>query len=141
MMAKDYKNKISLYIRQVLLRHGINITRAVSNEKLSCFFGLINPIISDKKLVRLGDEADGGYLVPFDLDGIEACFSPGVSLEASFELNLAKYGIKSYLADYSVDASPIENKLFDFEKKYLGAQNNNIYMTLQAWINKKEPKG
>jgi hypothetical protein len=140
-MAKFYEKKISSYIRQALLKYGINVTRAVSDEKLSHFFNLINPIISDKKLVRVGDEEDGGYLVPFDLNGIEACFSPGVSLEASFELNLAKFGVKSYMADYSVNASPIENNLFDFEKKYLGAQNDEIFMTLQSWVDKKEPNG
>jgi hypothetical protein len=37
------------------------------------------PQTTDKALIRLGPNKDGGYLVPNDLDGIEACFSPGVS--------------------------------------------------------------
>ena len=141
MTKKNFIQSIFKKIRQRLLRENINVSRAVSDEKLRYFFRLINPIGTDKPLVRLGDMADGGYLVPSDWDGIKACFSPGVSLEASFELNLAKYGIKSYLADYSVDSSPIQNNLFDFEKKYLGAQNDDIYMTLESWVESKEPKG
>lgn len=141
MMTKNLIQSTLKHIRQLFLGSGINVTRAVSDEKLRLFFGLINPIGSDKPLVRLGDEADGGYLVPMDLDGVTACFSPGVSLEASFELNLTEYGIKSYLADYSVDSSPFHNNLFDFEKKYLGAQNDDVYMTLESWVSNKEPKG
>lgn len=141
MKTKEFMQNMIKSIRQLFLGRGINISRSVSDEKLKYFFELINPIGTDKPLVRLGDNADGGYLVPFDWDGINACFSPGVSLEASFELNLAEYGIKSYLADYSVDSSPIQNILFDFEKKYLGAHNDNIYMTLESWVANKEPKG
>ena len=38
----------------------------------------IRPDTTDKPLIRLGSEADGGYLVPDDLEGIVACFSPDV---------------------------------------------------------------
>jgi hypothetical protein len=125
-------------IKYHLLKFGILVLPASSSEKLNNFFSLINPVETDKKLVRLGDAADGGYLVPNDLDGICACFSPGVSHEASFELALAQLGIKSYLADYSVESSPVEHHLLDFEKRYLGAKNDDIYMTLESWIQKKE---
>lgn len=38
-----------------------------------------------KDLIRLGPNGDGGYLVPDDLTGIEACFSPGVCATSEFE--------------------------------------------------------
>jgi hypothetical protein len=85
--------------------------------------------------------ADGGYLVPNDLQGISACFSPGVSKEASFELAFANKGIQCYLADYSVNGPPFENQHFDFEKKYLGPENNQVFMTLERWVNEKQPIG
>jgi hypothetical protein len=44
------------------------------------------------------------------------------------------------LADYSVEYPPIYNKLFDFEKKYLGSKNDEIFMTLESWIELKKPK-
>jgi hypothetical protein len=43
-----------------------------------------------KAMIRLGREADGGYLVPDDLSGIVACFSPGVDVIAAFELDLQR---------------------------------------------------
>lgn len=102
---------------------------------------MINPVETNKPLIRLGDDADGGYLIPNDLEGIRACFSPGVSCEASFELDLASRQIKSYLADYSVSSAPFQNDLIDFEKKYLGTEITEMFMTLESWMQRKEPNG
>lgn len=77
---------------------------------------LLKPIKTNHELIRIGGDGDGGYLIPNDLVGIDSCFSPGVSSVADFENDLTKKGIKCFLADFSVDAPPIKNKLFDFEK-------------------------
>jgi hypothetical protein len=105
-------------------------------SKLRGFFNSVKPVITNHKLVRIGGDSDGGYLVPDDLSGIETCFSPGVAETASFESELAKRGITCFLADYSVDAAPSENPLFHFEKKYLGSKNDSMYMTLENWVNR-----
>ena len=47
---------------------------------------LLKPVRSSYPLVRIGGDQDGAYLLPNDLKGIEACFSPGVSYKKSFEL-------------------------------------------------------
>jgi hypothetical protein len=39
-------------------------------------------------IVRIGGIDDGGYLLPDDFDDIAACFSPGVSETATFEIDL-----------------------------------------------------
>lgn len=78
-----------------------------------------------QELMRIGGSGDGGYLGPKDLRGVEACFSPGVALNASFETALAELGIRSFLADYSVDSPPVENPLFDFQKRFLGVQSED----------------
>ena len=41
-------------------------------------FELLKPKASKTPLIRIGGDIDGSYLVPDDLDGITACFSPGV---------------------------------------------------------------
>lgn len=133
------KNKLRHLFKEILLRRNIFFKRATSEVYLQIFFALINPVTTNKTLIRIGDYSDGGYLIPNDLVGIEACFSPGVSTEASFETELAKYNIKSYLADYSVEGPPVKNKFFDFEKKYLGTENTDMYMTLESWMNQKGP--
>jgi len=108
------------------------------NSKLSDLkqtISLVSPQSVDVPLIRLGGDGGGGYLLPNDLEGITACFSPGVDFTALFEKDLAtKYAIKSYLADYSVTESPEENPYIHFEKKFLGTDNNQKFMRLQDWF-------
>ncbi len=48
---------------------------------------VLRPFDVGHPLIRIGAFSDGGYLVPSDLQGIKACFSPGVSQQSSFELS------------------------------------------------------
>ena len=89
-------------------------------------------------LIRIGDEGDGGYLLPDDFNGIRHCFSPGVSTTADFEEDVARrFGIKSFMADASVDGPPMDNPLFEFDRKFLGAAQNETFTTLGAWVEEK----
>lgn len=88
-------------------------------------------------LVRVGGNSDGGYLVPDVLDGIRYCFSPGVADSASFETDLLQRGIKSFLADFSVDGPPTGLPECDFVKKFVGAANSETTMTLDSWVAEK----
>jgi hypothetical protein len=135
------KNSIKHTLKEKFLKRNIFFIRSTNNLDLKSFFEMINPVLTDAPLIRIGDDSDGGYLIPNDLEGIEACFSPGVSSEASFEFTLAQRNIKSYLADYSVDSAPLNHQLFDFTKKYLGSKNTDIYMTLESWISEKRLVG
>jgi len=129
--------KVERVIKTWLRERGVRFGKTTSPERLDGFFKLIRPVTTNHELVRIGKKADGGYLLPNDFSGINVCFSPGVSLEVHFEVALAKMGIKSYLADYSVDFPPIRNPMFDFEKKFLGMENDAIHTTLESWVNSK----
>lgn len=96
---------------------------------------LLQPVRSPRPLVRIGADTDGGYLMPDDFDGVEACFSPGVAESAHFELALANKGIKSFMADYSISEVPIEHHLFNFEKLFLGTSTDRKkFIRLDDWI-------
>jgi hypothetical protein len=69
----------------ILATLGISVSRCVDVQLVRCLIKRLHPVTTDKKLVRIGGEGDGGYLVPDDLDGVMACFSPGVGATASFE--------------------------------------------------------
>jgi hypothetical protein len=125
--------------KKIFLTLGFGIERTVGDQNLLDFFAMTRPVTTNHSLVRIGGDADGGYLVPNDLAGIEFCFSPGVSEVANFENDLTKIGVKCFLADYSVESPPIKNILFDFEKKYLGSKDNDIFMRLETWIASKAP--
>jgi hypothetical protein len=131
-----------------VLQHLLAILRAsiavgVPISDLRSALKLIQPKASPAPLVRIGGGGDGGYLVPDDLEGLVACFSPGVAESANFELALAERGVRSFMADYSVDRSPVENVLFDFEKLFLATHNQaGKFMRLDNWIaSKKQTKG
>jgi hypothetical protein len=94
----------------------------------------LTPQASDTPLLRLGDFGDGGYLVPDDLRGIAACYSPGVSAQASFEMDLAKRGIPSFMADASVEGPPLDVPGARFVPKFLGDRDAGDTMTLATWV-------
>lgn len=116
------------------------LSRKVQKEALEIFLSEVRPVTTNHPLVRIGGDSDGGYLVPDDMDGIDACFSPGVADRADFELHMAARGIPCFMADYSVEKPPIQNPLFHFQKKYLGPVNDERFMTLEHWVNQCAPE-
>ena len=133
------KRKIKTFINEWLIQHGRFLGQSSSPEYLDEFFEHTKPVTTNYELIRAGDHGDGGYLIPNDLDDVDFCFSPGVSAVASFENFLTTRNIPCFLADYSVEAPPFENKLFDFEKKYLGTCNSEVFTTLDSWVARKAP--
>ena len=118
---------------------GIFIDPMISKDDLLNFTDKLRPVNLLQSLIRVGDDKDGGYLIPDDLPGIKACFSPGVDDIASFEQGLLDKGIGSHLADYSVETIPDGAKALSFEKKFLGASSHDHFISLEDWVNKYEP--
>lgn len=122
--------------RSGLFALGLNVTTQTTPSDVLGLIQELRPLDCGKNLIRIGAAGDGGYLVPDDLEGIEYCFSPGVNTVSDFENHLADLGIKSFLADYSVDAPPIGRPEFTFDKKFLGSANRGEYFTLASWKDK-----
>jgi hypothetical protein len=100
----------------------------------------MKPIKSAQPLKRFGPKGDGGYLAPDDFDGVSACFSPGVSDVAGFELEFANKGITCFLIDASVEKAPIEHEHIHFEPLFLGAKSDGLKLiSLEDWVNEKAP--
>ena len=128
-------------LRALFYRGNYHVSQATDPARLREFFAMVRPQTTDRELIRVGGPGDGGYLIPQDLSGVDVCFSPGVSTVADFERDLASRGIKCYLADFSVDAPPVANELFDFEKKFLGTRNDDVFITLEDWVQRKAGVG
>jgi hypothetical protein len=99
----------------------------------------LHPVKTKYDLIRIGGDNDGGYLLPNDLSGVSTCFSPGVDVTASFEKDLLSRGIRSHLADGSVDGAPDNIEVASFTKKYLDGVNTDDYMTLEFWVKREAP--
>jgi hypothetical protein len=134
-------NKVD--IRHQLIKNGFYLTKAnVSKADITHLISKLRPVSTDKPLIRLGSEYDGGYLLPNDLDDIVACFSPGVSFCSDFEIAVSEIGIECYLADHSVDAPVFKNSRFNFIKKFIGNSIDDRFITLEDWIeDSKIPDG
>ncbi len=97
------------------------------------------PMTQDKEMIRLGPKGDGGYLVPDDLVGIEACFSPGVCFVSGFEKDCADLGMKVFMADKSVEKPAELHELFHFTQKYVGVTTSDNFMTVDDWVSASLP--
>lgn len=94
----------------------------------------LHPQLTGRPLLRLGPGADGGYLVPDDLEGVGACFSPGVSEISGFEKDCAERGIPVFMADRSVPGPAEAHSLFYFTRKFVGVTTNDDFMTMDHWV-------
>jgi hypothetical protein len=115
-------------------------TRQTSRDRLERLLEKLRPLTSGRELIRLGPEGDGGYVLPDDLAGIEACFSPGVSGISGFEQDCAERGMKVFLADRSVSGPACRHELFTFTKKFVGATTDDDFMTLDEWVTASLPE-
>jgi hypothetical protein len=111
----------------------VNATTPTAASDLMRFITKLRPQNCGIDLIRIGARGDGGYLIPDDLEGIEYCFSPGVYTSSAFETHLADLGIRSFLADYSVDGPAIPRPEFTFDKKFIGAMDRGNFITLASW--------
>lgn len=103
------------------------------------FMRLAAPVDTGMPLRRIGSSGDGGYLVPDDLEGIVAVFSPGVDTTANFEREFADRDVPCFLADASVAGPPFAHPRFSFWPAFLGSQPGPSVITLDAWVEKCAP--
>jgi len=139
----DLKTKIRSLIYRALTPVGnyfhFSLDFRVYAPAVKALIARLHPVEPIKPLIRIGPDGDGGYLLPDDLEGIVACFSPGVDIESRFEVQLADRGMELFLADYSVEKPRFDHPRFHFTKKYIGAMDHGIFMSMDTWVNKSLP--
>lgn len=127
------------YVKSLLERAARNriwIEHTAGDKQLEEFFRSVRPEAITPELKRFGGDGDGAYLIPDDLERISALVSPGVSTEVDFDLEFAEMGIPVFMADASVDGPPVDHENFNFYKKFIGVQRNDVFMTLDDLCNK-----
>ena len=124
--------KFNQLIKNIFIGKNLKLSR-FNQDKVKIFLRKIKIIDSGHKLIRIGANTDGGYLLPNILDQVEYCFSPGVGDIDTFENHLLKYNIKSFLADGTVNY----NRKHNFIKKNLNSFNDDKNIRLEDWISEK----
>lgn len=80
--------------------------------------------------VRLGNEYDGGYVVPSIALNCDALVSIGVGPDVSFDLALAQRGAQIIQFDHTVEKLPVEHPSFRFFKKGWGSRSEGEFLCL-----------
>lgn len=126
-------------IQALLLRRGVYLAKSSSPDSLKSLLLAVWPFETEHKLVRIGPghRADGGYLVPDDLDGIARVFSPGVSKTVGFEEWFLSKGIPCELLDGSISEPPSAHPLVNFEPLWLSSFSDSKNITLDEWVSQK----
>ena len=133
-------NLLRIILQKFLYNFNLKLSKLIEEKTLLDFLYKLRPYKTNHKLIRLGETGDGGYMIPDDLIGIDACITAGVGTMIGFEYDLAKKDIDCYMADYSVDKLPISNKKFHFLKKFIGTENSEIYIKFDEYFSKiKKP--
>ena len=130
-------------IRRVTDFMGVNLTLRSQSLGMTPFHQVVDLLnrIAPKNYghqeIRIGLNADGGYVVPDDFTGITECFSPGCAGYWHFEEFLeSNFGIHSHICD-SEDQRPGDlGPKQDFEPYYLGPATEKNFITLQDWVEK-----
>ncbi len=115
------------------------VARATNPTDLLQLLEQLHPVVPDTGLRRIGPTGDGGYLVPDDLDGIVACFSPGVGAFSGFELDCVELGMRAHLADASVASPQFADDRLDFIPRFIRAVPDAESITLDDWVTTAEP--
>jgi hypothetical protein len=106
---------------------------------------ILRPKPSPVPLVRIGGDGDGAYLVPDDLEGVVACFSPGVNNWKTFEDELVNvHGMTCHMCDRSSDveafATPLVAGRQTFLKKWLDVDGAADSIALADWVEMQAPR-
>ncbi|MEM9251236.1 MAG: hypothetical protein AAGB29_02700 [Planctomycetota bacterium] len=135
------KRAVTRSLAEASARLGLMPGRLTPKDRLVSLIESLHPIDAGVPLIRLGPTTnegvylgDGGYLVPDDLDGIAACFSPGVSDLSGFEMDCATRGMEVFLADASVDGPGEDHERFHFRKKFIGAFDGTEFDAFDRWV-------
>ena len=88
----------------------------------------LRPKASPVPLRRIGGDNDGAYLVPDDLEGVAACFSPGVNNFKDFEDELCRaHGMRAHMCDASSNPALFRTPLIrgqqTFTRKWLAPKD------------------
>ena len=133
------KHLIRNGIQRLAARNEVFIGGLAAKADVRAAISLLRPVAIQTPLVWIGGQGDGGYLLPDDLDGIDACFSPGVDDVATFETQLVRdYPILCFLADASVERAPSEHPLITFEQKFIGSSPEANFTGLEDWIAQRQ---
>jgi hypothetical protein len=74
-----------------------------------------------RRKIRIGRETDGGYVMLDDFDDIASAFSFGIADDASWDLDIAERGIRTYQFDHTINRAPSAHPNLVFTARKIAA--------------------
>ena len=111
------------------------IEKKTQKKDISKILKRLLPYKTGFDLIRLGDDNDGGYLVPDDLSNISRNYSAGVGNLTKFEKDLEdKYSIPSSMVDFNDVDPKLLPKKSKFLKKRIGISSYGENLSINDWL-------
>ena len=109
-----------------------NKEKIITNYNNNIYY-LLSPMeVLGYNKIRIGSEADGGYIFLNDLKNIKIAYSFGIGTKISFDKELADKNIDIFMYDHTIDKLPFENSKFHWKK--IGLYGKNINETNMSTI-------
>ena len=107
-------------------------TLSITQKDILDFIGLARPMAMEKtSKIRVGNEYDGGYVLPAIALSCDAVLSIGVGPDVSFDMVLAMQGARIAQFDHTVEGPPTTHDNFSFHKKGWGAESRGDLLSFE----------
>lgn len=105
----------------------------VSQAEILGLLNLIRPrhMVNSFK-VRIGADADGGYVLPASARNTNLVLSIGIGEEVSFDVELAAAGAGILQFDHTIECAPLEHQNIRFLRKGWGPWDTDILLSLRT---------
>ena len=122
-------------------RRGNRLRRAANDysvelaDSFRAFLRLVQPqSVSGFGMRRVGGPADGGYVMIDDLANLRGAISAGIGDDVSWDLELARAGVRVTQVDHTVDGPPLRHENFDFRRQKLVPEAADEHETTLAGL-------
>lgn len=126
-------------IKFILSKLNLSTFGNANKEDILNIIKLFKPSHLGYNFMRVGGHKDGSYIIPDNLGKIKYCFSAGYGGISSFEKDLEKLNIKTFLADYSYN-KPRNLKKLKYTKKFVKSYSDKNFIDINLWIEKSVQK-
>ncbi len=106
------------------------IVRAIGQRDILDLIAVMRPMaMARTPKVRVGNDYDGGYVLPAIALQCDAVLSIGVGPDVSFDLDLAVRGARVAQFDHTVDRPPTPHANFSFHKRGWGTKTEGDFLS------------
>jgi hypothetical protein len=102
--------------------------------EISSLLQSIQAMAIREKLIRVGPNRDGGYVVPEEIFAVDGLISPGVGFSNDFDTSLAEHGVPVLMIDHTVTKPPGGHESFRFRKMELSPFDSATEISLDSAV-------